>query len=32
VLPRSRHLVAIDFERERVASDVSTFFDSLPKR
>lgn len=32
VLPRSRHLVAIDFERDRVASDVSSFFDSLPKR
>lgn len=31
-LPRSRHLVAIDFERDRVASDVSSFFDSLPKR
>jgi carboxylesterase len=32
VLPRSRHLVAIDFERERVADDVARFFDSLPKR
>ena len=32
VLPRSRHLVGIDHERDRVASDVSSFFDSLPKR
>jgi carboxylesterase len=32
VLPRSRHLVAIDFERDRVAGDVATFLDSLPKR
>jgi carboxylesterase len=32
LLPRSRHLVAIDVERERLAEDVMTFFDSLPKR
>src|SRR5512137_1157436 len=32
LLPRSRHLVAIDVERERLADDVMTFFDSLPKR
>lgn len=32
VLPRSRHLVAIDFERDRLADDVSGFFDSIPKR
>jgi carboxylesterase len=32
VLPRSRHLVAIDFERDRVAGDVAAFLDSLPKR
>jgi carboxylesterase len=32
VLPRSRHLVAIDFERERLADDVMGFFDSIPKR
>lgn len=32
VLPRSRHLVAIDVERERVAADVQIFFDSIPAR
>ncbi len=32
VLPKSRHLVAIDFERERVAADVASFLDSIPKR
>src|SRR5512137_76874 len=32
VLPRSRHLVAIDFERDRLADDVMGFFDSIPKR
>jgi carboxylesterase len=32
VLPRSRHLVAIDVERERVATDVQVFFDSIPAR
>jgi alpha-beta hydrolase superfamily lysophospholipase len=32
VLPRSRHLVAIDFERERLADDVASFFESIPKR
>ena len=32
LLPRSRHLVAIDFERDRLADDVATFFDSLPER
>lgn len=32
VLPRSRHLVGIDVERDRVATDVATFLDSLPKR
>jgi carboxylesterase len=32
LLPRSRHLVAIDVERERLAEDVMSFFDSLPKR
>jgi carboxylesterase len=30
VLPRSRHLVAIDVERERCAADVASFFDSIP--
>ncbi len=32
VLPRSRHLVGIDVERDRLAGDVATFLDSLPKR
>jgi carboxylesterase len=32
VLPRSRHLVAIDVERERVADDVQSFYDSIPAR
>ena len=32
VLPRSRHLVAIDFERERVAADVASFLESSPRR
>jgi carboxylesterase len=32
VLPRSRHLVAIDFERDRLADDVAGFLDSIPKR
>jgi carboxylesterase len=32
VLPRSRHLVAIDFERDRLADDVASFLDSIPKR
>ncbi len=32
VLPRSRHLVAIDFERERVAADVASFLESIPRR
>lgn len=32
VLPRSRHLVGIDFERERVAADVASFLESIPRR
>ena len=32
VLPRSRHLVAVDVERDRVAADVASFFDSIPAR
>ncbi|MGA8890486.1 MAG: alpha/beta hydrolase, partial [Anaeromyxobacteraceae bacterium] len=32
VLPRSRHLVAIDHERDRVAADVASFLDSIPAR
>lgn len=32
VLPRSRHLVAVDVERDRVAADVATFLDSIPAR
>ena len=32
LLPRSQHLVAIDVERERVASEVAAFFDSIPVR
>ncbi len=32
VLPRSRHLVGIDVERDRVAADVAAFFDSIPAR
>jgi hypothetical protein len=30
VLPRSRHLVGIDFDRDRCAADVAVFFDSIP--
>jgi len=30
VLPRSRHLVGLDFERDRCAIDVASFFDSIP--
>ena len=30
VLPRSRHLVGIDFDRDRCAADVVAFFDSIP--
>jgi carboxylesterase len=32
VLPRSRHLVAIDVERDRCASEVAAFLDALPAR
>jgi carboxylesterase len=32
VLPRSRHLVAIDVERDRCAAEVSSFFHSIPER
>jgi carboxylesterase len=32
VLPRSRHLVAVDVERDRVAADVAAFLDSIPAR
>jgi carboxylesterase len=32
VLPRSRHLVGIDLERERVAADVASFLESIPRR
>lgn len=31
-LARSRHLVAIDVERERVAADVQAFLESIPAR
>jgi carboxylesterase len=30
VLPRSRHLVGIDVERDRCAAEVASFFDSIP--
>jgi len=30
VLPRSRHLVGLDFDRDRCAIDVASFFDSIP--
>jgi carboxylesterase len=32
LLPRSRHLVAIDVERDQVAREVATFLESLPRR
>jgi carboxylesterase len=32
VLPRSQHLVGIDVERDRCASEVQAFLDSLPAR
>jgi carboxylesterase len=32
VLPRSRHLVGIDLERDRCAAEVQDFLDSLPAR
>ncbi|MEI7705009.1 MAG: alpha/beta fold hydrolase [Deltaproteobacteria bacterium] len=32
LLSRSRHLVGIDVERERVAADIQFFFDSIPVR
>jgi carboxylesterase len=30
VLPLSRHLVGVDFERDRCAADVASFFESIP--
>src|SRR5512137_50773 len=32
VLPQSRHLVAVDRERDRVAADVASFLESIPAR
>lgn len=32
VLPQSRHLVAVDRERDRVAADVAAFLESIPAR